>query len=244
MSEYVTRAVSAVLQDGGEEPIVTIAFVGSKLHFPDCLLRLVSSEIEGVAVTRAATPFDLSDAASVTSDAEHLIVIDESFTNLLEPDLLARLKRGERTFLAVAYRDPTKVGEIIHCSDDELPVISLLPMGLNIESWLTIVRLLLTGYPFIPTELVMRFGQNTLQNGPVSTEMHNDQGILSELDKLTVREREVLGLVAEGLQNKHIANKLRLSEHTVKLHLHHVISKLGARNRTDAAMRYRANLVA
>lgn len=55
---------------------------------------------------------------------------------------------------------------------------------------------------------------------------------------LTGREKEVLELVARGFQNKAIAANLKLSENTVKLHIHHIITKLGAHNRTEAAMIY------
>ncbi|MDN3722302.1 helix-turn-helix transcriptional regulator [Roseibium salinum] len=47
------------------------------------------------------------------------------------------------------------------------------------------------------------------------------------VDALTPRENEVLALIAQGLQNKNIAAALRLSEHTIKLHIHHIISKMG-----------------
>ncbi len=42
-------------------------------------------------------------------------------------------------------------------------------------------------------------------------------------------------MVSHGAQNKLIAVKLNLSEHTIKVHLHNIIKKLGARNRTAAA---------
>ena len=53
--------------------------------------------------------------------------------------------------------------------------------------------------------------------------------------------RQVLSCVAEGKQNKLIANRLGLSEHTVKLHIHHVIAKLGVNNRTEAAVWFLEN---
>ena len=60
------------------------------------------------------------------------------------------------------------------------------------------------------------------------------------MDGLTEREREILERVARGNQNKIIAADLGLSEHTVKIHLHNIIRKLGVHNRTEAAAIYHA----
>ena len=54
------------------------------------------------------------------------------------------------------------------------------------------------------------------------------------LDDLTVREHEVLTLVAVGLTNKAIAHRLAISDHTVKFHVAAVLAKLGAESRTEA----------
>ena len=52
---------------------------------------------------------------------------------------------------------------------------------------------------------------------------------------LSAREREILGLVAEGLRNREIAERLFLSEATVKTHVRNVLKKLRFRNRAQAA---------
>jgi len=49
---------------------------------------------------------------------------------------------------------------------------------------------------------------------------------------LTVRERQVMRLVSEGLSNKEIGRRLGLSEGTVKIHLHNIYDKIGVPNRT------------
>jgi DNA-binding NarL/FixJ family response regulator len=53
---------------------------------------------------------------------------------------------------------------------------------------------------------------------------------------LTSREREVLGLIVQGLTNKQIAEVLCVSQATVKTHVEHIISKLGVSDRTQAAV--------
>lgn len=56
-------------------------------------------------------------------------------------------------------------------------------------------------------------------------------------EPLTVRELEVLELVAGGLTNRAIAGRLGISEHTVKFHLNAILGKLGAQSRTEAVVR-------
>lgn len=53
---------------------------------------------------------------------------------------------------------------------------------------------------------------------------------------LTPREREVLELICGGLTNREIASRLYITESTAKLHVRHILGKLGVRSRTEAAL--------
>lgn len=57
------------------------------------------------------------------------------------------------------------------------------------------------------------------------------------VEPLTPREREVLELLAQGLPNKQIADRLGISDHTVKFHVNAITNKLGAQSRTEAVVR-------
>ena len=65
-----------------------------------------------------------------------------------------------------------------------------------------------------------------------------EHGILSAQTRhqLTPRQREVLGLIVEGLDNREIAGRLGISERTARAHVSAVLERLGASNRTQAAV--------
>jgi DNA-binding NarL/FixJ family response regulator len=68
----------------------------------------------------------------------------------------------------------------------------------------------------------------------VKLELAADQALKSK-DDISGREQEVLQLVCEGATNREIAERLIVSEHTVKVHLRHILNKLNLRNRQQVA---------
>jgi DNA-binding NarL/FixJ family response regulator len=68
---------------------------------------------------------------------------------------------------------------------------------------------------------------------PAPAEFVRDEARLESLG-ITPRELEILGLIAQGLSNREIAERVFVSENTVKTHSSRVFDKLGARRRTEA----------
>ncbi|KAB7610216.1 response regulator transcription factor [Amylibacter sp. SFDW26] len=118
--------------------------------------------------------------------------------------------------------------------------ISFLPMNVSLDIWLGIIRLILCGHKYLPCDLldkiVKDFKKGDLSFAKIQESGQPELNLL--IDDLTVREQEVLRSVSEGKPNKVIANEFDISEHTVKLHIHHIIVKLNVHNRTEAAIWY------
>ena len=75
---------------------------------------------------------------------------------------------------------------------------------------------------------------NTHLHGPAAGAIARELRSPKPADSLTPREREVLRLVSDGLQNKQIAKSLGIAERTAKYHIRQIMTKLGADNRAQA----------
>ncbi|MEV6108722.1 response regulator transcription factor [Streptomyces sp. NPDC051940] len=114
------------------------------------------------------------------------------------------------------------------------------------EHLLAAVRLVRTGdallAPGITRRLVERFAATRRRDGtaptadPVGDRPAPTARTHPGLDALTAREREVLGLVAQGLSNTELARHLHLSETTVKTHVSRILGKLQLRDRAQAVI--------
>jgi DNA-binding NarL/FixJ family response regulator len=75
-------------------------------------------------------------------------------------------------------------------------------------------------------------GQKWIPTNIVRAALEREEGRRDLIEKLTIRERQIILLISEGVSNKEIGRQLNLAEGTVKAHLHHIYSKLEVANRT------------
>ncbi len=102
--------------------------------------------------------------------------------------------------------------------------------SLSAQDFLQGVRAALNGEAVLPpklaTHLLIEFARLASRS---------DQAAAGEVAGLTLREQEVLDLIATGATDKEIAERLSLSLHTVKSHVRNILSKTHALNRRQAA---------
>ena len=124
---------------------------------------------------------------------------------------------------------------------DRTPVFEALQAGvtgylvkdISTEELVDAVKQAATGEKVIAPEVVSQLVERATQSDP------------SVGDDLTGREREVLGLLSEGMSNKEIAEQLTVSASTIKNHISNILSKLETDSRVKAvAIALRAKIVA
>ncbi|WP_244508661.1 helix-turn-helix transcriptional regulator [Litoreibacter albidus] len=175
------------------------------------------------------------------TNAVRLIIVDESMLENLAKALPQLREAFPMASIALAFRNTEIARNLVVRlqTDASWGQVGFLPMNINLDFWLSVVRLLAAGECYFPAELFVR--NQPVSEAPVQQEAQPDNARElhpCEAVHLTTRELQVLESAAEGKQNKIIADELQLSQHTVKLHMHHIIAKLGVHNRTEAANWY------
>ena len=142
---------------------------------------------------------------------------------------------GLEACAALRERDSAPEVLMLTVSDEEPDLYAALRVGASgyllkdmapselIEAVLAVAR----GEPRIAPEMASRMLSELGRGSEIAPR--------DPLEPLSDREREVLALMADGLRNREIAERLVISEATVKTHVRHVLEKLRLRNRAEAA---------
>ncbi|GGD95631.1 helix-turn-helix transcriptional regulator [Aureimonas endophytica] len=207
------------------------------------LLHAMALEFPGLRVSISS---ELEAAYQRFDPQLALILVDVALREDLREHAPAILRSQPGASLALFFSDERAVVDWPDVLGTPF-VRSVLPMNLRLDVWLAAMRLILIGGDYLPFALLGAFASRAAGGAVLERSAPPPAPMLGPrpgFRDLTLREQQILELVARGRQNKLIAAALDLSEHTVKIHLHNIIRKLGVHNRTEAARLYLDGLAA
>ena len=212
------------------QPLAEIALVGAASSFSDNLVQATRRHFRDLHLIHLPAIEDLADLAPLRTRWLRLLVVDRHTASNASPALLRAVALPPSARYALAFRDAALAAECYADPAKPLPVTSYVPLNVGLDIWLSILRLLLLGGRYVPEE-VLGLQPGDSPHDPLDAAPKTHLG-------LTRRQYGVLELVAAGHPNKVIATRLGVSDHTVKLHIHNIIGRLGVTNRTQAAARF------
>jgi DNA-binding NarL/FixJ family response regulator len=170
--------------------------------------------------------------------------------------LQARTKKPHVILLDLGLRNGSGLHMVKELSR-ELPQIKVIGMGLipsqldviefveagasgfilkdaSIDDVLRTIRSVAGGTKILPPTLT-----ESLFTRVIEQALQKGKGNLPEAVRMTKREREIIVLIAEGMSNKEIADRLSLSTYTVKSHVHNILEKMALHSRLQIATQFR-----
>jgi DNA-binding NarL/FixJ family response regulator len=216
--------------DGGDRSKIRIVVADDHPIFRDGLCKLLALEEDFQVVAQAQ---DGQQVLEVLQQFEpDILLLDLKMPGL---DGLATLQRLQ------ASRNRTKV-IVLTASEDKNEFIQAMKFGTSgivlkqtaTELLIKSIRKVYAGEIWLDsntTAAVMRQFA-AAEDAPPGTPAARER----ERPPLSQREREIVALVAQGFKNKEMAEKMFISEQTVKNHLHNIFDKLGVSDRLELAL--------
>ena len=228
-----TQEVSS--PDATSEPAkIRIVVADDHPIFRDGLCRLLALEPDFEVVAQAQDGRQVLDV--LQQHEPDILLLDLKMPGLDGLATLQRLQGGKhktRVIVLTASEDKNEFvqamklgtsGIVLKQSATDLLIKSIRKVNAG-EIWLdshttaAVMRQFATGADEAPTSAA-----------PASSSRERERSLLSQ------REREIVALVAQGFKNKEMAEKMFISEQTVKNHLHNIFDKLGVSDRLELAL--------
>jgi DNA-binding NarL/FixJ family response regulator len=194
--------------------------------------RLVRDYLGSIIESNMEIAFSISEAALLeTYHSPEIVLVDAR-------DL------DHATVTALGKRSATVKLIAIDADDDGLDLIECARLGVRgftlkdsgAEKIAETIQIVNDNRKAIPSTIANRLYEQLA--------MVSDRAARLDNTHLTVREHQILGLVAQGLTNKEIAQRLNIATHTAKTHVHNILRKVGCRRRVDLLSPYRYSVAA
>ncbi len=194
---------------------------------------LFRAALRGAAADAAA---DITTLEAGTLDAVLATLEADGEVDLVLLDLHMPGNHGLAGRAAIRAQHPAVAVVLVSANEDPQIVrraldhgaAGYIPKSASLDEMREAIRAVLACEQWLPP--TMRGAVARLRSAP------GDAALAGRLASLTPQQFRVLVLVAEGLLNKQIADRLDVQERTVKAHVSAIFEKLGARNRTQAGV--------
>jgi DNA-binding NarL/FixJ family response regulator len=211
--------------------------VGPSFKFCRSLVRSIENEIEALTVAHVET-LDMLLENPTDLALVRVILVDCNLADELARRHAELITRFPNAIVALSYENGNDLSPHLMQLLNDGVFTSAVPFNPQLDRWLSAIRLMLAGEDYLPCNLLRSLTVGAVNgtglNAPPSDGNPQQLSPGIKTGDLTPRQIDIMKLVAKGYQNKEIAAQLKLSEHTVKLHIHHIFARLGAHNRTQA----------
>lgn len=204
-----------------------IAIVEDNRVIRESLIEFVHSDPECTCVCSCATAEEA--LKQIPKHQPEMVLMDVQLPNMSGIECTAQLKQllpGVHIIMVTVYEDTERIFKALRAG-----ACGYLLKRCTPEELLAAVREVRHGGAPMSREIARKVIASFQE--PLTT--------AAEVEELSPREREILELLAVGFPNKQIADRLGLTDGTVRWHLRHVYNKLHVRSRTEAALKFRSS---
>jgi DNA-binding NarL/FixJ family response regulator len=182
---------------------------------------------------------DMSVVASSGGNDDTLLQVQKLSPHVVLLDLGLRNKNGMRIAASLTKDFPeiTVIG--MGLIPSQLDIIEFVQAGAvgfilkdaTTEDFLGTIRSVASGTKVLPPALAGLLFSHVIEHA-----LKKGKGKPTSAVRMTKRGREIISLIAEGLSNKEIAQRLNIATYTVKSHVHNILEKLAIHSRLQIAM--------
>ncbi len=187
----------------------------------DALVQLLSGRRTVRVVGSDCCRLEVLDKSPV--DSAHLLLVDMASTDSLA--FVQAASTRATGIKVVGYGIPDDTDNIFTCA--EAGASGYLVQSASVDELLATVEAVLHGDfaypPMVVAKLIKRVAGLS------------ERSSTSDVSLLSPRERQIVGCISDGLSNKEIARHLNIETHTVKNHVHNILTKLHLQRRHEAA---------
>jgi two-component system, NarL family, nitrate/nitrite response regulator NarL len=209
---------------------IRIAIADPHAIFRDGLRKLLSGEADFEIVTEASSASLLLD--SFSTSPPDIVLISTPVDPGPGPDVFAVLQTNYPDVKVIVLSSGSDQDEFVR--NVRLGARGIVQKSTSGSMLIKAIRKVQDGEFWLDRSTTAEVVRHFAERRPeISLEHHPHEGRLPSLSR---REREIVNLVTHGLRNKELAEKLSISEQTVKNHMHNIFDKLGVSDRLELAL--------